>query len=406
MTHELIQQPNYIIDRLYGKLEVNQNDLVLYQTPEMSRSRNISLSSQPPQLLNTGMCDTRFNHSVGVGHLAKVVVEQDEFKFLIKDLPPAALVHDVGHPPFSHSSDYFLQKVIGKDHEEMVSEYFDGTQLAMVINAQGGNIDTIIKLVEGKMPPYSDILHGTIDIDNLDNVLRYSLGVGLIDSPTYSPESIARSLTLRDNHLVFMPGVEDNIRAWEATRKVVYDYVDAPFNKSLSMMIFRGLGFAYEEGELGRNFFYMTDVQALDYLKNECNPNTRQLFENIEAWQIYQPVYEFTTVNPSQKAKEIIENRDNRIGLANDIADEIGVEPQHVCVYVGKSKGVRNIHIPILDEEGNSSIPQPENDQKWMACVYVHPTALEKIDAIHTMMFSILTPGIDNSGNSASASTV
>jgi len=192
MAPENVIQPSSIIDRLYGRIAITAGDLKLFQTKEITRTRNISMSAQPSHMLNAGMCDTRFNHSVGVAHLAKIAGRKSEFQDIGKDLYFAALCHDAGHPPFSHSCEYFLERVLGRNHEEMVNEILDGSELEKEITRQGGSIDTIIKLIQGRLPPYSDLLNGTIDIDNLDNILRYALGIGLLKEPSFSPEKITK----------------------------------------------------------------------------------------------------------------------------------------------------------------------------------------------------------------------
>jgi len=386
MTPETVIQPDFIIDRIYGRIDVTPGDLKLFQTKELIRTRNISLAAIPPQVLYAGMCDTRFHHSIGVAHLAKALGKKPEFKQVGKDLYFAALLHDIGHPPFSHSSDYFQQLVLGKNHEEVVPEILHGSKLAKKIESQGGSMDNIIHLIQGNQKPFSDLLNGSVDIDNLDNVLRYAMSIGLIHKATYSPEKITDSYSLSEGGLIFLPGVNEDLREWEKTRKLVYDFVDSPVNKAIAMMMFRGLAFALEESELDTKFFFMGDYEALNYLINKCNPKTSEMFKNIANLQFYQQVFDFSINNPSNKVKNILENRENRILLADEISEELQLNPEEVCVYVGKSKGVRQIHIPILDQNGNSTNYQPLEEQEWMARVYVHLSQIDKALGIREYM--------------------
>lgn len=391
MAAEILLHPSYIVDLLYKRVEITPSDVRLFQTKELTRTRSISLSAQPAQILNAGMCDTRFNHSVGVAHLAKIVGKKEEFKEISKDFYLASLVHDVGHPPFSHTSEYFQERALGKNHEEVVGEILHGSELGKEITRQGGSIERITQLIQGKLPPFSEILNGSIDIDNMDNVLRYALSTGIFSKATYSPENISDSYALEEDKLIFLPGIESEIRGWEEARKTVYDFVDAPVSMSIAMMMFRGLGFAERENELRDNFFFMNDVEAFNYLKTKCNSRTRSLFTNIESWKFHQQVFEFATTNPSQNVKNLISNRDNRIVLADEISSELDIEPESISVYVGKSKGVRQIHVPISGRVGNNTVYQQKNTQKWMANVYVDASHMDKAPKIGELINSKLS---------------
>lgn len=390
MSAETLLHPTHIVDLISGRMEITPDDLRLFQTKELTRTRNISLSAQPPQILNTGTCDTRFNHSVGVAHLAKIVGRGEEFKEISKDFYLASLVHDVGHPPFSHTSEYFQERALGQNHEEIVGDILYGSGLGKEITRQGGSIERITHLVQGKLPPFSEILNGSIDIDNMDNVLRYGLSIGLFNKAPYSPTNISKSFSLENGQLMFLPGVEDDLKGWESARKTVYDFVDAPVNMSIAMMMFRGLGFAEIENELGNDFFFMNDTQAFDYLKTGCNLRTQSLFENIESWKFHQPVFEFSTKNPSQDVKALFNNRENRMALADELSHELNIEPQNISVYVGKSKGVRQITVPVSDGEGNLTTLQQSNAQKWTAKVFVNASYIDKAPEIKEIIDSKL----------------
>jgi len=74
-------------------------------------------------LVYPGANHTRFEHSLGVYHLGRTVFENlrqqsyfareatvDELEEIQRTLECACLLHDVGHPPFSHLSEGFLDE--------------------------------------------------------------------------------------------------------------------------------------------------------------------------------------------------------------------------------------------------------------------------------------------------------
>jgi len=78
--------PFQIFDRLYGNLELSDEELRLFQTKEMTRLRHISLSAVPPCALANCVCASKFEHSVGTGFLAKLVSNTCSFQEYAKEV--------------------------------------------------------------------------------------------------------------------------------------------------------------------------------------------------------------------------------------------------------------------------------------------------------------------------------
>ena len=116
-------------DPLYGKLPISKAETELFQPPQLARLRDISLSAVPTIMLPWGKIASRFEHSVGVAHLAKLVAEQTNFSISGQDLIFAGLLHDVGSPPFSHLTEIFLEEKLGKTHEQFVEEVLESSEV-------------------------------------------------------------------------------------------------------------------------------------------------------------------------------------------------------------------------------------------------------------------------------------
>src|SRR5262249_41211251 len=110
-------------DPLYNYITIDREAdgwlLELLDTPEVQRLRRvrqlgISLLTYP------GADHNRLAHSLGVLHLMQQALDQlrkrgsDEVERARTPLLAAALVHDVGHGPFSH----VFESCLGTDHEE------------------------------------------------------------------------------------------------------------------------------------------------------------------------------------------------------------------------------------------------------------------------------------------------
>lgn len=371
----------FIYDRLYGQIKVTEQDIRLFQTKELTRLRHISLSDVPTWLMPTGVCASKFEHSLGTAHLARIVGKRPEFQEVARDLYFAALAHDFGTPPFSHASEYFQVKLTGKNHETFVEEIIGDGEFAKEVKKQDGNIDRIIALIEGNYKPLSDIINGSIDLDNLDNCPRYGLSIGLMHETKYLPEELARAYSVRDRGLILLAEHAAGIEGWEETRRAVYEYVYSGINLSTEMMLFRALDFARREGEINRDYFLMTDSEAFTYLATECDARTRTLAERADRWMFYPRVYNFRDAEVSEGFVNYVLDSDNRGRIADEISAGLRIPQEDVCVYMGKDKGFKKIHLPIVGD-GDDQEHQPRNKLAYMVQVYLHPKWVNKANEV------------------------
>ncbi len=115
--------PTQIKDPVHGYIELEQ-PLVdrLVDTRHFQRLRYVRQLSAT-HLVYPGANHTRFEHSLGVYHLGRTVFENlrtqsyftrnidtEDLDTIQRTLECACLLHDIGHPPFSHLSESFLDR--------------------------------------------------------------------------------------------------------------------------------------------------------------------------------------------------------------------------------------------------------------------------------------------------------
>jgi HD superfamily phosphohydrolase len=90
----------------------------------------------------------------------------------------AALLHDIGHQPFSHALDKMIP-----DPPEKYSSAIAKNVFASVIEKAEVNPNYVVNLIEGKSPfkkPFlSSLINGQLDVDKFDYLLRDSLYAGV-----------------------------------------------------------------------------------------------------------------------------------------------------------------------------------------------------------------------------------
>jgi HD superfamily phosphohydrolase len=166
-------------------------------TPEFQRLRGVRQLG-PTHLVYPGAIHTRFEHSLGTYSLSLRYVDallcQKEFsKFsqspieISRLLIASALLHDIGHYPFSH-----LMEEIGglpnhhiKRHEERAQELIMGSELRSIL-ADKWHLDPMdvcraIRGVEleGGFALASSALNGVLDLDKMDYLMRDSVHCGV-----------------------------------------------------------------------------------------------------------------------------------------------------------------------------------------------------------------------------------
>lgn len=171
----------------------------LIGTPEFQRLRRIKQLGVS-EFVFPGATHTRFAHSLGVFHTARTLVaivkreigqEFDPQRAEVAVI--AALLHDLGHGPFSHTFEEVQRSVeIRKRHEQWTADIIrnEEGQVKQILNSywpDGTFTDEVAKLLEADDP--SDIYHAIVsssfDADRLDYLRRDKLmtgtGAGAID---------------------------------------------------------------------------------------------------------------------------------------------------------------------------------------------------------------------------------
>ena len=173
-----------IRDPIHGFIELDNDESKVIDTEAFQRLRQIKQLSFA-YLAYPGANHTRFEHSLGVYHVAGLMAEclqlaPDE-KMLIKR---AALLHDIGHGPFSHVSEDIF-KIFNTDknlrHEHYAINIIenDKTIKHYFGREQCGHIGKLITSDGFGQPILSSILSGLIDSDKQDYFQRDSYFCGV-----------------------------------------------------------------------------------------------------------------------------------------------------------------------------------------------------------------------------------
>lgn len=232
---KMLEKSQVFRDPIYGYITVKYEVISkLIDTFEFQRLRRIK------QLAGVSMIypsaeHSRFSHCLGVYHLATTIIksteianhlnEREQLLFLV-----SALLHDIGHGPYSHA----FEDVFETDHEKIGAEIIVNskniTEILSEIDSEFATNVSEILLKKGKYPIIEQLISSQLDIDRLDYLVRdtYFTGAfyGIIDV-----DKIIRSIRVLNNQVVFKESGLSAIESYLISRYHMYNQVY--FHKSV-----------------------------------------------------------------------------------------------------------------------------------------------------------------------------
>jgi len=177
----------YVRDPVQGYIGLTDIEKQVIDTWPVQHLRGIKQLSIA-SIAYPGGNHTRFDHSLGTMHIAGQMVERLRASVDVSEdgwqmIRLAGLLHDIGHGPFSHSSEEVLVKYRGLNHEQLGKEVVEKSELADVLKDCGFEPREIIDLTFGKEAKGKRYLHqitaSQVDADKLDFLVRDSYFTGV-----------------------------------------------------------------------------------------------------------------------------------------------------------------------------------------------------------------------------------
>ncbi len=194
--------------------------------PRFERLRHVSQLGTT-LFIFPGASHNRFEHALGVyskakRFCAKMVEEGFLTSFEAKNVPLFALLHDIGHGPFSH----LIEELTPFDHDKNGAKIID--ELKKEIEESGGDLKFIKSLFTHKNPLYKIVMDKNLGMDKLDYLDRDVYHTGFGHRPDL--ESVF-------NYLIFMnKGMVIDKKSLESAKQIqrlyLYMYKEVHLHKS------------------------------------------------------------------------------------------------------------------------------------------------------------------------------
>ena len=161
----------------------------IVDTPQFQRLRYIRQLGLV-HLVYPGATHTRFEHALGVYHLARRAIARLKDSERAGDqtvwrgcrlIPYAALVHDIGHYPLSHALEELPGQLVPHDHESAGRRFLEATELGAALGELGeGSVGAIHDLLSGRSDlPLGGLVNGGLDMDKMEYLRRDAFYCGV-----------------------------------------------------------------------------------------------------------------------------------------------------------------------------------------------------------------------------------
>ncbi|HTP55635.1 MAG TPA: HD domain-containing protein [Thermoplasmata archaeon] len=400
-----------IFDPVHGPISLPPAAVALLGTPEFQRLWGIRQTGFA-HLVFPGANHTRLEHSLGTywvaGQMAERLGLPDATR---RQVEAAALLHDLGHPPFSHTLDGPLHEVLGIDHEQLSRARIEGREptgapatgaVAEALRAHGLAPPAVADLIDPgpgrRVPPLpGEILHGAIDADRIDYMQRDAHYTGVAHGAVDAVR-LLDTLRARGEHLAFAEKGRGAVEGFLVGRALMYStvYYHKTVRAAESMAqaaVERLPGYPGDAGRL----FALTDGELLVRLR-DAGGISAELADGLLARRLYKRVFGWRSIPPAARGgwRRLLHRPTERRALEDELAARLRAPPGSVLLDLGgleprgrPAEDWRKIGLVVDDvvtrpfrREGPWRLLAVRPPAEWAVSVYAAPNLRRAAEAL------------------------
>ncbi|MFN2564016.1 MAG: HD domain-containing protein [Gemmatimonadaceae bacterium] len=348
-----------IRDPLWNNVRVDALAMELIDTPAFQRLRYVRQLGWV-YMVYPGATHSRFEHALGAYHLARRALALLEEREGLARLPDdechlvrvAALLHDIGHYPYSHA----LEEIGALHHEEVARPLVTEGDVAEVLGrAFGADAPgRVMRLIRGESEsPLQGLISGSFDLDKLDYLRRDAFMCG-VSYGEIDVDRLLQSLLLLEEPATGRISVglsEKGLSALESLLFAKYQmYRNVYWHHAVrgaTAMYKRLVADAINAGSLdARELAAFTD-EGLLHRVADLAPGP--LLGALRARRLYKRAFECPAADLPQDGGEwIADDRPLAVAVEDALAREVGLAPGELLVDYPAKTQMLGLDIPVL----------------------------------------------------------
>ena len=368
-------------------------------------------------LVYPGATHTRFEHALGAWHLAGRTIELLQARGELKRQPEgearvvavAALLHDIGHYPFSHA----LEEIGAPHHEDVAGALLTRGEIADVLRETISKDapERVVELIRGKSTnPLQGLISGSLDLDKIEYLKRDALMCG-VPYGEIDVDRLIHSLTLVTdpaNGRTVIGVSEKGLAALESLLFAKYQmYRNVYWHhavRSATAMYKRLVADAIEGGALRVGELASFSDEALLHQLEERAPSP--LLRGLRERRLFKRAFECPSAELPEEAGEWIASDRRLTAAAEDqIARELGLELGEVLLDYPVKTQMLDLDLPVLHRngtvrrltgeglEGSIHLPMLSNElyrsARWLRVFVARPVQLERKAVVRLATMSL-----------------
>jgi HD superfamily phosphohydrolase len=350
-----------IRDPLWNNIRVDPAALRLIDTAAFQRLRYVRQLGLA-FLVYPGASHSRFEHALGTYHLARralaLLDERGDLSGIgesaCAEIRLAALLHDIGHYPFSHA----LEEIGALHHEEVARPLIAGGAVGDLLRSELGadGPERIVQLIRGRSAnPLQGLISGSLDLDKIEYLRRDALMCG-VPYGDIDADRLLNSLVLIARDPKGIGIQEKGLSALESLLFAKYQmYRNVYWHhavRSATAMYKRLVSDALDAGSLsaGQLASYTDEGLLLGLESKGGHPLLARLRER----RLYKRALEIPAAELGTGAGEWIADDWRRtMSVENDLATRLGLAPGELLLDYPAKTEMLGLDMPVLRRDGH-----------------------------------------------------
>jgi HD superfamily phosphohydrolase len=351
-------------DPVWNNIRVDELTLSLVDTEVFQRLRYVRQLGWT-YLVYPGATHSRFEHALGTHHLSRrtlaLLCEAEDATSISEEeqaiVRSAALLHDVGHYPFSHA----LEEIGALHHEDVARPLItEGSVASLLASRLGDDAPVrVFDLIRGRSESaLQGLISGSLDLDKVEYLKRDAFMCG-VPYGEIDVDRLTNSLVLVDDPKTGRRAIGVQEKALSALESLLFAKYQMYRNvywhhavRSATAMYKRLVEDALQAG--------VVDVQSLARYTDEGlmhrleSASPTPLLAALKERRLYKRAAEWPAAELEEDKVEWIANSRKRVAATeNVLAKELGIAPGELLLDYPAKTQMLGLDIPVLRRSGN-----------------------------------------------------